>query len=264
MPASRTFFRKFVDTHLNSAPPTLRSLPLNHGTKAITLRDILAAGHINLPAEPCPTLRERLIFTFYGRPSYCANPRSGALRRPAGALTYILLKPKAFSCARLAHPLDTGAFKLELYQAYIDSALNAADFGFGPSVDDIRKVVYYFFGTNESYMNNIPRPSLNVPAGYDEAQAYYDVILSQTRKGDERNSSIEVALDQPIPIDPDWVECIILPAELADAHNYGDVVNNLGIQIRTYRLTRGLSANDHITRIFDTIFNYYRGKGRHV
>lgn len=259
-PKRRQFFRKFVEEHLGEAPTTMNSLPLNHGTKALILRDILAAGRIQIPAEPCRVLDERIIFTFYGRPSYRANPNSGSLRKPAGAPTYILLKPKAFSSAALAHPLDTGAFKLELYRSYIDTALSAVDFGFGPGVKDIRKVVYYFFGSNEAYLDNVPRSNLNVPDGHDEAQAFYDVISSQTRKGDERNSSIEVALNQTVPLLPEWVECIVMPNVLADVENYGKIVNELGIDIRTYRLTLGYSAGDHMTRILDAVTDYYREK----
>jgi hypothetical protein len=257
---SRQFFRKFVEAHLNEAPADMKSLPLNHGTKALVLRDIIAAGRIQLPLEPCRVLDERIIFTFYGRPSYRANPNSGSLRKPAGALTYILLKPKAFASATLAHPLDTGAFKLELYASYVDAALSAVDFGFGPSVEDIRKVVYYFFGSNEAYLDNVPRSNLNVPAGHDEAQAFYDIISSRTRKGDERNSSIEVALAQTVPLLPEWVECIIMPNILADVENYGKVVSELGIDIRTYRLTLAYSASEHMTRILDAITGYYREK----
>ena len=127
----RPFFRRFVDRHLIAATKKLSTLPLVHGTKAILLRDILAAGEISLPQEPCTVLHDKLIFSFYGRPSYRVNPNSGALKRPAGAPTHILLKPKAFEFARVAHPLDTGAFTLSLYESHIDKALNATDFGFG-------------------------------------------------------------------------------------------------------------------------------------
>src|ERR1043166_7996454 len=172
--ADRPYFRRFMDRHLVAAPSDMKILPLAHGTKAILLRDILGAGKIELPDEPCRTLGERLIFTFYGRPSYRINPNIGGLKRPASAPTYILLKPKAFESAYIAHPLDTGAFRLEVYAAPIHREINAVDFAFGASEDAIKKVVYYFFGSNDSYMVNVPRPNLNVPDGYDEAQAYYD------------------------------------------------------------------------------------------
>src|SRR5882672_10801104 len=92
---ARKFFRRFIDLHAVTAPTDMQLLPLTHGTKAIKLRDILTAGRIELPREPCQVLKEKLIFTFYARPSYRVNPGAGGLKRPAGAPTYLLLKERA-------------------------------------------------------------------------------------------------------------------------------------------------------------------------
>jgi hypothetical protein len=258
---ARTFFRQFVEAHLVAAPGEFKTLPLAHGTKTIFIRDILAAGHLALPSEPCPTLHQKLIFSFYGRPSYRVNPDAGALKRPAGAPSYILLKPRAFEAAAMAHPLDTGAFKLELYEAQVEQALSALDFGFGPDIGDIKKVIYYFFGSNESYMSNLPRDGLNVPYGHDEAQAYYDVISNgHGSKRDERDSSIEITLSRKIPVEPDWIQCLILPDLVIDAENYGVRAQELGIDVRAYRFTSGFSSKDYTGRIFDAVIDYYRAK----
>jgi hypothetical protein len=237
----------------------MRSLPLSHGTKAITLRDILAAGRIELPRDPCQVLKDRLIFTFYARPSYRVNPNAGGLKRPAGAPTYVLLKQKAFDTAKMAYALDTGAFALNLYSGDIESDIRPLDFGFGPSVNDVKKVVYYFFGSNESYMNNLPRVDVNVPNGFDEVQAFYDVI-STSGKNDERKSSIEVCLNSAIPLDPDWVQCLIVPDLLAEAENYGIVARGLGIDVRSYRFVPGYRPADYTGRILDAVLQYYREK----
>jgi hypothetical protein len=257
----RQFFRSFVETHLDSAPSEMKTLSLTHGTKAVYLRDILACGEIKLPPDNCRTLNDCLIFTFYGRPSYRVNENAGALKRTAGAPTYLLLKPKAFEVAAMAHPVDTGAFKLSLYEAHIDKAFDPRDFGFKPNPENIKKIIYYFFGSNESYMDNLPRERLNVPDGQDEAQAYYDLITNKVGIfGDERDSSIEVSLSRNIPLNPEWIECIVMPNLLADVGSYGHVCNNLGIKIRTYRFTRGLSSKDHTGRIFDSVLDFYREK----
>jgi hypothetical protein len=258
---ARTYFRRFVDDHLVEAPADLKTLPLAHGTRTIFIRDVLAAGEIALPDKPCKTLRKKLIFSFYGRPSYRVNPASPSLKRPASAPSFMLLKPKAFEAAALAHPLDTGAFKLELYEAQVDTALNAVDFGFSPTVTDVKKIVYHFFGSNDTYMQNMPREGLNVPHGHDEAQAYYDVISSGVGgRRDERDSSIEITLDRAIPIEPEWVECLIVPDLLLDAEYYGLAAKNAGINTRSYRFMPGFSPKDYTSRIFDAVTDYYRAK----
>ena len=257
----RPFFRRFVDRHLVPPPGDLTALPLTHGTKALLLRDILATGQLTLPHEPSRFLRQRLIFTFYGRPSYRVNPNAGGLKRSAGAPTYILIKPKAFAFAAATHPLDTGAFSLSLYEANIERALNPADFGFDPTLDDVKKIVFYFFGDNSSYVRNTPRLGLNVPDGNDEAQAYYDVISEHHMETlDERGSSIEVALSKPIEISVEWIECIVMPDLLVDAEDYGRILRDLQINVRTYRFTRGHRPSDYISRIFDVVLDYYREK----
>jgi hypothetical protein len=172
-----------------------------------------------------------------------------------------LIRPKAFEFAAAAHPLDTGAFGLNLYEANIEKALNPGDFGFGPGLEDVKKVIFYFFGDNSSYVRNAPRMGLNVPDGNDEAQAYYDVIAEHHSKNlDERGSSIEVALSKPIELSTEWIECIVMPDLLVDAEDYGRTLKRLGINVRTYRFTRGHRPADYVSRIFDVVLDYYREK----
>ncbi len=161
----------------------------------------------------------------------------------------------------MAYPLDTGAFKLELYEAQVEKALSAIDFGFGPDLGDVQKVIYYFFGSNEAYMNNMPRDGLNVPYGHDEAQAYYDVISNgDGNKRDDRDSSVEITLSRTIPLEPEWIQCLIIPSLLADAENYGALAQRLGIDVWTYGFTPGFSPKEYTGRIFDAVLDYYRAR----
>lgn len=257
----RLYFRRYVAGLQMPPDSDARLLPLTHGTSAIFLRDILAEGRLRLPQQPCETLKHRLIFTFYGRPSYIRSEATSALTRPTGAPTYILLKPAALAQAAMAHPLDTGAFKQDLYKGHIDLAFQATDFGFEPSEESILKVVFHFFGGNASYMEFRPRQP-NIEAGEHEALAYLDVINSRdSARVDVRDSSIEIALRNEIEITADTVQCMILPDVLMDSSHYGPLIKNKGIDVRAYRFTPPIDGAGHAGRILDCVVTYYREKG---
>ncbi len=259
--APRLYFRRYVAGLQVPPGSDARLLPLTHGTSAIFLRDILAEGRLRLPQQPCETLKDRLIFTFYGRPSYVRSETTSALTRPTGAPTYILLKPSALAAATMAHPLDTGAFKQDLYKGHIDRAFQATDFGFEADDESLLKVVFHFFGSNASYMEFTPRKP-NIEAGELEALAYLDVINSRdSAKVDVRDSSIEIALGKEIEITSATVQCVILPDVLMDSPHYGALLAEHGIDVRAYRFTPPIDSAGHATRILDCVVTYYREKG---
>jgi hypothetical protein len=184
------------------------------------------------------------------------------LKRTSAAPTYILLKPTELKNAKFAHPLDTGAFSINLYKGLIDSDLQPQDFAFEPSPEQILKLIQYFYGSNEKYLLAEPR-QLNIPHGNDEAQAYYDVLSDQTQtRRDIRDSSIEIALGTEISITTTTVQCIIMPDQLLDHDDYGKRIKELGegIDVRTYRIDPNSTAESHNSRIFDTVVAYYREK----
>jgi hypothetical protein len=257
----RLYFRRYVAGLQMPPGSDTRLLPLTHGTSAVFLRDILAEGRLRLPQQPCETLKERLIFTFYGRPSYVRSETTSAMTRPTGAPIYILLKPSALAQAAMAHPLDTGAFKQDLYDGHIDRAFQAADFGFEPSEEMLLKVVFHFFGSNTSYMEFKPRQP-NIEAGEHEALAYLDVINSRdAARIDVRDSSIEIGLRDEIEITPATVQCVILPDVLMDSPHYGPLIKGKGIDVRAYRFTPPIDSAGHAGRILDCVVTYYREKG---
>lgn len=257
----RIFFRRYVANLTVPPGSDSRLLPLTHGTSAFLLRDILAEGVIKLPDRPCGTLKEKLIFTFYGRPSYMRSQDGAALTRPSCAPTYILLKPTALANAIAAHPLDTGAFKEELYKGYIDRELKATDFGFDPTPEGILKIIFNFFGGNPSYMDFQPRKP-NIEPGEHEALAYLDVINSRdAARVDVRDSSIEVALKNNIEVTSDNIQCVVLPDVLLDSPHYGALIRPRGIDVRAYRYTPPLDGIAHASRILDCVVNYYHDKG---
>lgn len=257
----RLFFSRYVASV--KMPPGFdsRFLPLAHGTSAIKLRDILAEGFIRMPTQACDTLKQRLVFSFYGRPSYIRSETGTALTRSTAAPTYLLLKEAVLSHAAMAHPLDTGAFKEELYKGYIDRELQPKDFGFEPTRDGILKVIFEFFGGNTGYMEFKPRQA-NIEPGEHEALAYFDVINSRDdSRVDARDSSIEVTLDTDIEINADNVQCVIIPNVLMDSAHYGKLIRDKGIDVRAYSYTPPLDGQSHAGRILDCVLTYYREKG---
>jgi hypothetical protein len=254
------FFWNFVEKLPLPAEGT-PALPLTHGTKAIRLRAIIEAGSIQLPNEPCRTLGERLIFTYYGKTSFRVGDNR-TLRRTAGAPTYFLLKPEALMPAHKVYPFDTGAFDKKMYASNVDPDLMVSNFEFRPEIGSVQKLVSFFFCTNSAYMNNEPYRRNQPLAGNDEAEAYYDVITSMSsEQRDSRESSIEIAFNRDVSITSNVVACAIIPDVLISREHYGKKLMAKGIDVRSYTFTPGMKADEYTLRIHDTVKQYYREKG---
>lgn len=255
----RRFFEDFLKNHPASGKQ--RPLPLTHGAKAVLLRDMLQSRMIELPKKECETLGGKYVFTFYGRPCYRPHVDPDGLRKTTGAPTYLILKPNVLQQAARAHALDTGAFAKGSYSSEIDSALAATDFGFEATPENLAKMVSLYFGTNDSYLNNAPRPGVNLPDGQDEAQALHDIIHSGASGGDDRDTAIEIVFDQPIKIDASSIQCAVLPDVLENAENYGDLLSALGIDAVTYKFRRGLKSGAYHSELSNALYDYYLRNG---
>lgn len=252
---ARTFFEEFLAAHPVSGPG--KTMPLTHGAKAVTLRDILRSGTIELPRKDCEVLGGKYIFSFYGRPAYRPIVKPDGLRKSAGATTYLIFKSTVIKDAHRAHPLDTGAFASKFYEKHVDAALNATDFGFAATEENIRKLVSLYFQNNESYMHNSPRPGLNLPDGEDEAQALHDIFQSGAAGGDDRDTAIEIIFDKPIPVNASSIQCAVVPDILENADNYGKILKALGVDIITYNFRRGYGTTEYHSAIADALYDYY-------
>lgn len=252
----RQFFSNFIEESL-SAPTSNKTLPLTHGARSITLRDILSDGVIELPKQDCEVLGGKYVFTFYGRPAYRPKYPEGGMRRPTSAPTYVVFKSSLLASAAKAHALDTGAFDSEVYRQHIDRALNAVDFGFPAEEDYLNRLVSYFFESNENYLNNSPKTGLNVPVGEEEAESYYSLLISNAVEGDDRDTAVEIIFDAEVPITKETVECIVMPDILDPSQNYGEKCRELGIPTLTYRFRRGFRPGEYQSSISDALYEYY-------
>lgn len=260
----RTFFRNFVTSMPGALSGHSQLLPITHGTKSLLLRDILLENNISPSSTNCDVLNEKLIFTFYGRPSYKPKNSATEIEFDHQALSFIILKPEIIKTAKCAYAFDTGGFKNGYYKEYLDSALNPKDFSF--NVADISKFITEFHGSNAMYFFNTISNEFNTN---EKKQKYvgnvemlnYINLVNSTKNSDQRSSSIEICFSENINLSKEIIELIVMPDRLLDHPDYGLIAGGLGIPLKGYRFSAHSSIDSHQSKVVDLIAEHYRNLG---
>lgn len=243
----------------NSLP---NALCLVHGTTAFNLRQILRDDI--LTPKYCDVIKETVVFTFYGRPAYRISTSGQSLYETLKAPVYILLKENLFRDAITGYPFDSGAFGLELYQRFVDDELALDSFKFSPSEDAVKCLVECYFENNARYVRNSPLAIPAVEEGAFEATALGKVLARKNvdDRLDDRASTIEIGLSNNIPISNANIEAVILPQQLADSGDIGDVLKEKNIQVYFYDFVNGYSWDQYTALILSLIKTHYHQVGR--
>jgi len=254
--SKRPRFEKFV----NNLPATnkISVLPLTHGTTAHNLRDMMDKKEIR--PFLCDTLGKEVVFTFYGRPAYRPKNTEQALYQEVGAPVFLILSPDLIAKSGLAHPFDTGANNSGLYEAFLGDAPTLADFSFDPTQTSLPALVGRFYGDNRSYLKNSPDRFASFNGDEFEAKAYHAALMDARRKGsgDERASTIEIAISDKISIEKKHILFAIVPDVLIDGGDTIEALIEAEISIEPYMFRPGMSWSNYMSQIYSLVEGRYK------
>ncbi|HVW96125.1 MAG TPA: hypothetical protein VHA56_09175 [Mucilaginibacter sp.] len=204
----------FKNVIAGAASAGLKYLPVCHSCSAKAFKAILATSIVD--ATPCKFNNfEKLLYLFYGKPSYRVNTEGN---RPyyytADFPIVFLFDIDVLTDIHKLYPFDTGGYHNNVYKEFLDNPLH--HFELNPQISQAEKTVSYFFGSNKNYLYTIPKENIasSFPKLGFDIQAYYNLL--QGIKDDDRSCSIELQFQTGIKLLPSVIKYIIVPEVFLD------------------------------------------------
>lgn len=244
-----------VESLLNNQPNYASNtplLPIMHSCECFDARGILNSRV--LEARLCKVFNEKLVYFYYGKPSYPVGEK--VLDHRTDTEYYpvcFVVDPKRIPIYKV-YPFDSGAFKQNIYGDFLHRNMDINEFEIPNNTHAIQAYVSYMFGTNDNYLDGsaIYRGHTGNP--------YIDSLINMntakgTMKFDERARTIEVISNSDIKIGS-AVKCVILPKNLLQDNNIVNFLKENNIDIIDYRTRQLVHPTKYYSQIFELAINY--------
>lgn len=242
-----------------AAPVAARALPYTHVTDGYAFRDILTSG--KLTPTHCRVFGTDLLYLFYGRPAYRAAAEIESNGIDAYWPVCIVLDPINIVPARV-FPFDSGAFHHGRFDGFMYHRMIKEDFEVTADPASPQRIVRTFWASDQSYYD---AEFLSGLSGFQgdtmdfEAKSYVQLISSTGRAPfDERNSSVEVQVAQPVDLAGNTI-AVILPSAFAKPPVL-ERIEEWGALALPFGVVRRHDAQNMVGQIYDTVRDLLTGK----
>lgn len=219
-------------------------LPLVHNTKAEYLDSIIRVS--SLIPRMWNVFHEDLLYLFYGRPAYRVSKGRLPSTEPAYCPVCFVLKPPSIDSGgcRL-YPFDTGAAKSGMFLPHIQPEF-LAPYSLSPFINNARRIVSFFFGSNLSYYSGFARKGLTFKPSDMIVALYYKLISEHGQRSyDDRRSAIEVQVTKPIAL-YNSLQMVILPLSYLQQPSVRKAIfSDWQVAPRHYDFTDGTSPQEY-------------------
>jgi hypothetical protein len=206
-----SFKKQYLDEYITVATPSYPVLPLFHTCDAFYLRNILENGAI-MP-QLCDVYNEDLTYTFYGKPGYKSRLEKNS---KAGFLMPVcfIINSSFISTVKRMLPFDSGGFSR--YAPYLHEGMRRDDFQLTPSMSVLQQVLEFFYDSPDAYFLGKPKEKIVFDPIYSHVEGYHALISTNNcEESDDRRACFEVQVENPIPINNQAIQAVILPSHLA-------------------------------------------------
>lgn len=199
----KALFQDFVES-LPSAE--IDTLPINHIANVSFIDNFLTSK--NLPCDylitQCEVHEKHVLYFFYGKPAFRLDDKN--------AYPLCLIFKNFPHQPYKAYPFDSGAFFHGRMAKYFDSLeVKLEQYEISPNYEVIKKIIRYFFGSNERYYEGNPIIDLTKSTN-PLVDSYISMITEpETVDLDQRRSSIEVIFEKDFMLNDNNLEMIVLP-----------------------------------------------------
>jgi len=204
----------FLKSIIDDVENCTTDLPYVHSTDGHGLRAITNDGQIT--PQPCNVFEgERLTYLFYGRPSYRPNAKTGPTTHSAMLPVCLIFKPDAQFTITRVYPFDSGAFHNAMLDSFLHPRMKLGDFALAADRSTPGKLISYFFGSNENYLDRkLMRSNPDSPDDF-EVQSFIDLASARgTNSFDSRSATVEVQTSDTLNF-YNMIEAVIIPSSLA-------------------------------------------------
>jgi hypothetical protein len=234
--------------HVGKVRSNLPYLPLIHITGMDKAQEILSSRQ--LEPQSCQHFlthdgaSEKLVYLSYGRPSYRRKNAGLTNTSPNSKPVAFIFRSDAIKgIVHRVFPFDTGGFFGKFFETWLTPPYPILDYALNNNIDSARKVVKYFFGSNEKYFKAIVKDNL---ANVDTLDITINQYINMIRfKGigvaDDRRLAIEVQLAQPLRITANTLMNIIVPDEAVNSQRLKMLMRGLTLA-PDYYLSEGFAG----------------------
>jgi len=188
-------FRRYIE----NIHADVSVLPLIHMSDQFSADLIFASG--KLTPQPCSVFGRRILYSFYARPAFRSHAGATPSRLQSLRPVCFILDYSKVGTPTNIFPFDTGAFHNGLYARAMHPRMKKEEFALGGTIENAKKVVTEFFGSNESYVLNSLRPNYAQTSQNYYVESYAALIGDALAGNvDERASAIEVQFENEIEL----------------------------------------------------------------
>jgi hypothetical protein len=225
----------------------LPALPLFHTCEAIDFRSILLTAHLQ-PIEQHNYAKEKLLFFFYGKPSFRPGSTEGSTSFHSFLPCCLVFPIDALPNLHAIYPFVTGDFKKRLFSAFLHNRMAIDHFCLGTARRNITDYVEYFFRDNYSYFHGDVKPVLSdLKSMAFEIEHLFEIARYRGLTGyDDRGATIEIQTTETVYLNEHTAEAIIIPGVFLDDPTVLKFIEkNSQITIYPYKIHRGRTAEYH-------------------
>lgn len=235
----------------------IKTLPLLHNCSGYHFIQILNSGF--LEATDCKVFDEKLLYAYYGIPSYRLNFNTSTSDILNFMVCFIIDGEKTEGLHKI-FPFDSGAFMHlnEFRSLFSKQDTEISNFELSPELNSAKKIIKSFYKTNKNYIDESPDLMIEIKEGQEELIDYKNVIeYTEDSKIDNRKSTVELIFNTEIKLSEGTIKQIIIPKEFLDNPEILPLIKEkTGIDAPiTYRTCRG-NPNEYFGVIRDKYFEF--------
>lgn len=246
-----------LNDYISSYAPasyTLEKLPLMHSCDCSACRQIIRGG--SLEVRDCKVFKEKLLYFFYGKPSYPVSEKITTNRTDFEYCPVCFIVPLDKVSLYKIHPFDTGAFDANMYKDFFHHSMSIEEFELDNTVDSILQYIKVFYGNNDNYICG----KATIASSTDDP-CINGLINLLTATGafqfDERANTVEIMSSTSVPINT-VVECIILPENLLRVPFIAKYLNDNKIFHMEYTVRLRTAPSRYNEVVFEKAMEYIK------
>lgn len=243
---------EYIKGHPEYYNDKLPLLPLMHSCECFDARNILNTQE--LEARFCNVFKEKLLYFYYGKPSYPVGEKVEEYRTDLEYAPVCFIVDLRKVLIYKVYPFDSGAFYANVYSDFIHRHMTINSFEIPGDEKGIKTYLSFMFENNNNYFDGIA--TKRDLTGEPNIDALINMMTSSgTMKFDERARTIEVISNESIQL-KDALKCIILPENLLQDKNISSFLSNNRIDTITYKTRQLVHPTKYYGQIFEKAMNY--------
>ena len=254
---------RFWDFVRVSAKPQKGKLPLVHSTDLYHFRDIQQLSELR-PSE-CDVYRnEKLLYFFYGRPSYRAHASKDTVTAKALLPVCLVMSQNIMGKAVRIMPFDSGAFERKMMHPPMHEAMRKEAFELAIASQAPMQMIKVFYENEYNYYHT---KANSVVTGYDhfeelEVDSYFRLLHHRANtEFDDRVTAIEIQLGTAVEL-TGQIHAVILPKPFLDRPGIVEQIEEEwgGLAI-PYNVKEEFVPREIQGSIFDRLTEYFYQEG---